>query len=417
MITEGSTNPMLHHLLVIGIVMFVSLYVGKWVKRTKLPSLIGYMFVGVMAGPYVFNGIDKELLSHLDFIVEVGLGLVAFTIGAVLSVASFKKTGRGLASIILGETIIAFIVITLGVYLFFENLPLAILLGAIGAASAPAGTVAIIQDYQAKGRLTNTLYAVVGFDDGLSVVIYGFALVFAKSMLLQTNGHAEYSVLAQLWIPFQEIFLSILVGGLAGFLFLALVKKLRKEGDVLVLSSALVMTLVGVSQQWHLSLVLTNMVAGMVLVNSGREGVINRVRQATSMIMPLVFILFFALAGAHLDISALSVVGVGGVVYIISRCMGKAGGAWIGGTLGGADPKIARSIGLAILSQAGLAIGLALIVQKEMAQIALLYDLPSAAEIGATVLTTITATTVIFEIIGPILTRHVLLKAGEIRDR
>lgn len=129
MITEGSASPMLHHLLVIGIVMFVSLYVGKWVKRTKLPSLIGYMFVGVMAGPYVFNGIDKELLSHLDFIVEVGLGLVAFTIGAVLSVASFKKTGRGLASIILGETIIAFIVITLGVYLFFENLPLAILLG------------------------------------------------------------------------------------------------------------------------------------------------------------------------------------------------------------------------------------------------------------------------------------------------
>ncbi|WP_250656335.1 cation:proton antiporter [Alkalimarinus coralli] len=417
MIPEGSPNTALHQLLVIGLVMLVSLYIGKWVKRTKLPSLIGYMLVGVVAGPFVLNGIDKSLLSQLDFIVEVGLGLVAFTIGAVLSVASFKKTGRGLASLILGETIVAFLVVTLGVYLFFDNWPLAMLLGAIGAASAPAGTVAIIQDYQAKGRLTNTLYAVVGFDDGLSVIIYGFALVFAKSILLQTNGHTEYSVTDQLWAPFQEILLSILVGLIAGYVFLALVKKLRKEGDILVLSSALVMILVGLSQQWHLSLVLTNMVAGMVLVNSGREGVINRVRQATSMIMPLVFILFFALAGAHLDISSLLIVGGGGVVYIISRCIGKAGGAWIGGTLGGADPQIARSLGLAILSQAGLAIGLALIVQKEMAHIAVLYNLPSAAEIGATVLTTITATTVIFEIIGPILTRHVLSKAGEINDR
>lgn len=417
MIPEGSASSVLHQLLVIGIVMFVSLYVGKWIKRTKLPSLIGYMLVGVIAGPFVLNGIDKTLVSNLGFIVDIGLGLVAFTIGAVLSIASFKKTGRGLASIIFGETIVAFMVVTLAVYLFSGSLPLAMLLGAIGAASAPAGTVAIIQDYQAKGRLTNTLYAVVGFDDGLSVIIYGFALVFAKAMLLQTNGHAEYSVITQLWAPFQEILLSILVGLIAGFAFLALVKKLRKEGDVLVLSLSLVMILVGVAQQWHLSLVLTNMVAGMVLVNSGREGVINRVRQATSMIMPLVFILFFALAGAHLDLSTLTVVGAGGVVYIISRCIGKVGGAWIGGTLGGADPKIARSLGLAILSQAGLAIGLALIVQKEMTHLAVLYSLPSAAEIGATVLTTITATTVIFEIIGPILTRRMLLKAGEIKDR
>lgn len=417
MISEGSASSALHQLLVIGIVMLVSLYAGKWVKRIKLPSLIGYMLVGVIAGPYVLNGIDKTRVSNLDFIVDIGLGLVAFTIGAVLSIASFKKTGRGLASIIFGETIVAFIVITLSVYLFSQSLPLAILLGAIGAASAPAGTVAIIQDYQAKGRLTNTLYAVVGFDDGISVIIYGFALVFAKSMLLQTNGHAEYSVMTQLWAPFQEIILSILVGLIAGFLFLALVKKLRKEVDVLVLSLALVMILVGLSQQWHLSLVLTNMVAGMVLVNAGREGVINRVRQATSMIMPLVFILFFALAGAHLDLTTLTVVGAGGVVYIISRSVGKVGGAWMGGILGGADPKIARSLGLAILSQAGLAIGLALIVQKEMVEIAVLYNLPSAAEIGATVLTTITATTVIFEIIGPILTRRMLLKAGEIKDR
>jgi len=343
--------------------------------------------------------------------------LVAFMIGAVLSLKTFKKTGRGLASIIIGETLVAFLVISIASHLFFNNLPLAILLGAIGAASAPAGTVAIIRDYQAEGPLTNTLYAVVGFDDGLSIIIYGFALVFAKSMLLETNGYDEIALLAQLWLPIKEILLSILVGVVSGWLFLLLAKKLRKESDVLVLSSALVITLVGISQQWHLSLVLTNMVAGMVLVNLGKEGVISRVRQATSMIMPLIFIMFFALAGAHLDISALAIVGGGGIVYIISRCIGKAGGAWLGGTLGGADPKLARTLGLAILSQAGLAIGLALIVQKEMLQIAELYNLPSAAEIGAIVLTTITATTVIFEIIGPILTRYVLLKAGEIDTR
>jgi len=407
----------LHQMLVIGIVLFASLYVGKWVKHIKLPSLIGFMLVGIACGPYVSNIIDRERLSQMDFVIEIGLGLVAFTIGSVLSLKTFKKTGRGLASIIIGETLVAFLVISFASHLFFNNLPLAILLGAIGAASAPAGTVAIIRDYQAEGPLTNTLYAVVGFDDGLSIIIYGFALVFAKSMLLETNGYGEVALLAQLWLPIKEILLSILVGVVSGWLFLLLAKKLRKESDVLVLSSALVITLVGISQQWHLSLVLTNMVAGMVLVNLGKEGVISRVRQATSMIMPLIFILFFALAGAHLDISALAIVGGGGIVYIISRCVGKAGGAWLGGTIGGADPKLARTLGLAILSQAGLAIGLALIVQKEMLQIAELYNLPSAVEIGAIVLTTITATTVVFEIIGPILTRYVLLKAGEIDDR
>jgi Kef-type K+ transport system membrane component KefB len=417
MIFVENSSVVMHQMLVIGMVLLASLYVGKWVKHIKLPSLIGYMLVGVAAGPYVGNVIDSDLLASMDFVIEVGLGLVAFTIGAVLSLKTFKKTGKGLASIIIGETVVAFLVISLAVFLFSGSLPLAILLGAIGAASAPAGTVAVIRDYQAEGPLTNTLYAVVGFDDGLSVIIYGFALVFAKAMLLETNGHGDLALLVQLWMPIQEILLSVLVGAVSGWLFLRMVKKLRKESDVLVLSSALVITLVGISQQWHLSLVLTNMVAGMVLVNSGKEGVINRVRQATSMIMPLIFILFFALAGAHLDISALTIVGAGGVVYIISRCIGKAGGAWLGGAIGGADPKLARTLGLGILSQAGLAIGLALIVQKEMIQIAELYHLPSAAEIGATVLTTITATTVIFEIIGPLLTRHVLLKAGEIKDR
>lgn len=415
MVSEGTTPAVIHQLLVIGMVLLTSLYVGRWVKKARLPSLIGYMLVGIIVGPYVLNLVDSDLLSHLDFVIEVGLGLVAYTIGAALSIKSFKKTGRGLAGIILGETIVAFLVVSLAVYLFSDNLPLAILLGAIGAASAPAGTVAVIQDYQARGRLTKTLYAVVGFDDGLSVIIYGFALVFAKFMLLKDNGLGDYDFVTQLWYPLEEILLSIIIGALFGYLFLHLVKKLRKESEILVLSSGLVVTLVGISLQWHLSLVLTNMIAGMVLVNSGREGVINRVRQSTSVIMPLIFILFFALAGAHLDLSALAIIGGGGAVYIVSRCIGKAGGAWLGGALGGADPKIARTLGMAILSQAGLAIGLALIVQKEMAQIAALYSLPMAAEIGATVLTTITATTVIFEIIGPILTRYVLLKAGEIK--
>jgi len=159
---------------------------------------------------------------------------------------------------------------------------------------------------------------------------------------------------------------------------------------------------------------MTNMVVGFVLVNTRRQALVHRVMAPLLDIMPLLFILFFCLAGSHLKLSTLPTLGLLGFVYIIGRSAGLIGGARLGAMIGKVDSKIKKYIGLGILSQAGVAIGLSLIIKHELVQLDAKYNLPHAATIGAVVLTTITATCIFFEIIGPILTKVALKKAGEI---
>jgi Kef-type K+ transport system membrane component KefB len=284
-------------------------------------------------------------------------------------------------------------------------------------ASAPAGTVAVIQEYKAKGNLTKALYAVVGFDDGLAIIIFGFAAAFAKNILISEVTSDNGSILYAMLIPLKEIGLSILVGGVIGFLFCQVVRRLQSSKDILIFIFGAVFITAGISQRWHLSLILTNMMVGFVLVNTRRESLVRRVMEPLMEIMPLVFILFFFLAGAHLDLSSLPALGTLGVVYIFGRSGGLIGGARIGAMLGNVDEKIKKYVGLGILSQAGVAIGLSLIVKHDFALLDEQYNIPHAVEIGTKVLATITATCIFFEIIGPILTKIALKKAGEIPEQ
>ena len=225
---------------------------------------------------------------------------------------------------------------------------------------------------------------------------------------------ADVSMLASLWGPGKEVIISLAVGGVIGFVFCQLVHRIESPADVLVVVFAAVFAAIGLSLQWHLSLILTNMAVGFVLANMRSESSVRRILAPLMGVMPLVFILFFFLAGAHLELSALPSLGMLGIVYILGRTVGLIGGARVGSMLGKVEEKVKKYIGLGILSQAGVAIGLALIVNHEFAQLASQYNLPRAAQIGAATLTTITATCVFFEIIGPILTKIALQKAGEI---
>jgi len=169
------------------------------------------------------------------------------------------------------------------------------------------------------------------------------------------------------------------------------------------------------SMMWHLSLILTNMVIGFVLINTRREALVHKVTAPLLEIMPLTFVLFFCLAGAHLQLSALPSLGVIGIAYIFGRSAGLIGGARLGATLGHVEEKIKKYVGLGILSQAGVAIGLALIVSSEFAGLGAVVDgVSHGSRIGTKVITTITATCLVFEIIGPILAKYALGKAGEL---
>ncbi len=413
-------------LLRLGLLTIVGFYAGRLVRPLRLPSILGYMTVGLLAGPSVFELFRQGHLEDLAFINEIALGFVAFSVGAELSLRAVRGLGRGLVTIILAECLGTFVIVLLAVAALTAHLsgsadwPLALIFGAVACASAPAGTVAVIQEFRAKGSLTTALYAVVGFDDGLAILVFGFAYGMARALL---PGSETGGMLDALILPVEEIVRSLVVGAALGFVFSLCVRRLRNPRDILILVFGFVLLGAGLSELWHMSLILTNMMVGFVLVNTRSMDLVRRVSGQLGELMPLIFVLFFAVAGAHLDLGALSDLGWLGIVYVGGRMLGKAGGASAGAALGGAEPKLRRYLGWGLHTQAGVAIGLALIVKDDfdtLSKSLLAQGTEVAAQaqrvgwIGTTVITTITATCILFEVIGPILAKMALDRAGEI---
>ena len=403
-------------LTLLGAATIVAFYLGRVARLVKLPSLIGYMVIGVVLGPSVLHLLDEPLMERLSFITEIALGFVAFSIGSELNLTSLRRLGPGIISIIFAESFSAFLIVVLGIYLLTRDLPLALIFGSMAPASAPAGTVAVIQECRAKGSLTKTLYAVVGFDDGLAIIIFGFAAALAKNLLIAEASGASEGIRGALLAPIKEIGLSLVVGLVVGLLFYRMVRKLKSGRDILIVVFGVVLMCTGLSIRWHLSLILTNMVMGFVLANARHESLLHRVTAPLLEVMPLLFVLFFCLAGAHLRLSALPSLGAIGIVYILGRSAGLIGGARLGSVFGHVEDKIKKYVGLGILSQAGVAIGLSLIVKHEFSLLDATYQSPHALQIGSSVLATITASCIFFEILGPILTKVALKRAGEIPE-
>ncbi len=410
-------------LLLIGLTVVIGFYMGKNMKYIKLPSIIGYMIFGVVIGPSLLNLFTEGLIEELSFITELALGFVALTIGIELKLSSLRKLGKGIIYVILIESFGAFIIVFSGVYLLTHSIPMALIFGAIAPASAPAGTVAVIHEYKAKGPLTKALYAVVGFDDGLGIIIFGFAAAFARSLLLQQTSAETANIWLSMLIPIKEVLLSLVIGGLLATIFSLLSRRLKHANDVFILIFGFIIISIGLCEAFHLSLILTNMIIGMLIINTQPHSLVQKLHDRLPIFMPLLFILFFTLAGANLHLSKLPSLGLLGIVYVVARTTGLVGGSYLGSILGKTKDVIRKYLGYGILSQAGVAIGLALIVKHEFSGLGKVVEtvnnvnITTGDKIGAMVITTVTATCIFFEIIGPVLTKIVLEKAGETNQK
>ncbi len=396
-------------LMIVGIMTLAGFYFGKAMHFLRLPAIIGFMLLGVLIGPSVLNLLGEQLQGGFSFITEIALGFVALSIGLELSFAALKKQGLGILLIIVAESLAAFALVTLVLFLITRNIALALTFGSLAPASAPAGTVAVIQEYKAKGPLTKALYAVVGFDDGLAIIIFGFAFAVARSLLAGAHGGSGQALWLLIVTPLVEIALSFLTGGIMAVLFCLLARRLSSRRDIFVLTFATVLLTIGICQVLHLSLILTNLVIGLAVVNTQPQGLSEKIRDELTEVMPLLFVLFFVLAGSNLQLTLLPALGLIGVGYILSRSAGKIGGAWLASVATRAEPRIRKYVGIGILSQAGVAIGLSLVVKQVLTPMG-----DWGAKIGTLVITTITATSIVFEIVGPILCKFGLKKAGEI---
>jgi NhaP-type Na+/H+ or K+/H+ antiporter len=281
----------------------------------------------------------------------------------------------------------------------------ALIFGALASATAPAATVDVLAEYETKGPLTTSLLAVVGMDDALSLLLYSVAAAVTECMILTNRPLSPLTVLG---LPLIEIGGSLALGLSAGILLQAVLARMKRFHDGMAISIGFVFLSVGLSQALGFSLILTSMIMGMVVVN--RDPAHSRqIRYTIEQAGPVIYVLFFALVGARFQISLLPSMGILGLAYILLRTLGKFGGAWIGGTLGGAAPTVRDNLGLGLLSQAGVAIGLALDSAQRFAQCG-----PEGAALGQSIIGVITATTFVVQIIGPICVKFAVHRAGEV---
>ncbi len=405
-----STLPLI---ALLGLATVLSLYMGRLVKKIGFPSIIGYMILGTVMGVSILRIFHHGHLRELAFITDIALGFVAFSIGNELKLTTLKSLGKSIGLIIILESFSALILVAALVYIVTGDLVTALIFGSLAPATAPAGTVAVIREYKAKGKLSSSLYAVAGFDDGVAILLFGFTAAIAKQILLSNAGIAQSSLASGMMKPALEIVISLVLGGILGLLYSYFVRRIDSRNNIPALTFGFILMGAGLASMFHLSLILVNMAIGFVLANTSKQSTIMNVNEQLKSLMPLLFILFFFLAGAHLNFAVLPSLGLIGVAYIIGRSTGKIGGAWLGAYLGGADKTIRNNLGLGLLSQAGVAIGLSLLVAQEFSSI----DSPQAQAIAASVVTTITATCIFFEIVGPVTARIALKNAGEIPDK
>jgi Kef-type K+ transport system membrane component KefB len=392
-------------LTIIGLIIAVAFLGSKVFQRLGIPQVVGFIVMGVILGTSFLNVVPLELAEELTFISEIALGLIGFDIGSHLLFSELRGLGRSITLILLFEAIGTFVLVTAGIYAITRSWSAALVFGALSSATAPAATVDVLAEYDAKGPLTTSLLAVVGMDDAVALVLYSVAAAVAESLFTQSG---TLPLLRIVELPLIEIGGSVVLGLAMGGLLDFIMGHMQRYHDAMAISVGFVFLCVGLSEALGFSLILTSMVMGMVVVNRHAEHS-RHVRFTIEQAGPVIYVLFFALVGSRFQIALLPAMGLLGIAYVVLRTLGKFTGAWVGGKLGGAIPAVRDNLGLGLLSQAGVAIGLALASASRFRSSG-----EEGVALGNLIITVITATTFVVQIIGPICVKFAIARAGEI---
>jgi Kef-type K+ transport system membrane component KefB len=392
-------------LAVIGLIIAASFLGSKLFQRIGIPQVVGFIVIGVVLGTSFLNIIPLELAEELTFISEIALGLIGFDIGSHLLIGDLRKLGRSILIILLFEALGTFGIVTLGVYAITRSWHTALIFGALSSATAPAATVDVLAEYDAKGPLTTSLLAVVGLDDALALLLFSIAAALAESLLARSGPPSLLSILE---LPLIEIGGALVLGIGMGLVLDQIMCRMTRQHDAMAVSIGFVFFCVGVSEAFGFSLILTTMILGVVVVNRcpdhGRH-----IRYTIEQAGPVVYVLFFTLVGARFQIDLLPAMGLLGIAYVVLRSTGKYLGAWLGGTVGGALPVVKNNLGLGLLSQAGVAIGLALASARRFSVFG-----EEGQALASLIINVITATTFVVQVVGPICVKLAITRAGEV---
>lgn len=410
-------------LLAIGVAMFAGLFLTRFAVRLNLPDVTCYLIAGVLVGPLCLGrlGINGLGFGSFDFVDEMGLisdvalGFIAFSIGSEFRLSSLKKIGRQATIIAIFQALSACLLVDcvlVILHLFLgEKLPVStcIILGAIATATAPAATMMVVNQYKAKGPLTDILLPIVALDDAVGLIVFAISNGIARAL-----GSGSVSMVSILVNPVIEIVLSLGLGALLGWIFSEVEIYFNSRSKRLCLAVTFVILCAGLSKmdfslpggvEIGFSSLLMCMMCGTIFCNmcDFSEDIMGKTERWTAPI----YVLFFVISGAELDLRVfadLAVVGIG-VAYIAARSIGKIAGASVSARLVRCEPTIQKYLGITLLPQAGVALGMSVTVAAEF-----------GAE-GAVIRSIVLFAVLIYELVGPSLTKMALTAAGDIQPK
>ncbi|MGA0875954.1 MAG: cation:proton antiporter [Bacilli bacterium] len=411
-LSENDYNLMLG----LTVILLTGLLFGKLAKWLNIPNVTGYLLGGFLIGPGflrlffpAFPGVIGEDFIHaLKIIADIELAFIAFSIGAEFRLEYLKRLGPAPVLIAILESFFAVVFITLGLVAFGFPLYLALAFGAVGGATAPAATVMVIRQYKAKGPLTEMIYSVVALDDASGLIFFGIVTAIIKILTGQSTGDLGWLIA----LPVLEIFASIMMGALLGFVLKYLTNWYTGRGNRIAVVIALIFLSIGVARyvngtfNFGLSSLMAGMAMGMVYTNVSKH--VDAVMPLVERITPPFVIMFFVLSGADIqlgnfNLAALAIL----VIYLIFRVGGKIFGSFLGARISKAGKQVEKYLGFGLLPQGGIALGLSILMLDIIpADLGLPYD-------GGLLRVVVIGAVFISEIFGPILLKEVLIKAKE----
>ncbi len=419
----------INEILAIGIALVLGLLSTRLMKLIGMPNVTGYLIVGLIIGPHCLGLIQEGVLENLGVISSIALGFIAFSIGVEFKLKHIREIGKSAMTITFFQAFAATLFVD-GILIAtgaLTKMPLyeAIILGAIATATAPAATLMVVRQYKAKGIVTGTLLPVVALDDAVGLIVFAISNAIALALV----SGAQITVMTIAVWPLVEIVASLVIGGAVGCLLSVVPRFFRSRDNRLISTIVCVFLCIGICELFNvlnsegkipfaLSDLLVCMMAGAIFVNLRKEA--DTIMEGTDRWTPALFMLFFILSGAELNVMTfvnrpelLIVLAL----YIVARCAGKYLGAFAGAAVSKSDRHVRNYLGITLFPQAGVAIGMATMCGKEFSKAAATASpelAPILQSVGTNIVTITMCAVLVYELVGPLLTKWALVKAGEI---
>ncbi len=399
----------------LALILGMGFVASKLAQFLRLPSVTGYILAGIVLGPSGLNFITQDIVEdELGHFIQIALMLIAFGIGEHLELNKLRHTIKSVGFISFCESGATFLLVAAGIFLILlligspqvvwnltDYIYVSLLLGAVAIATAPASTLHVIREIRASGPMTTTLLQVVVVNNSLAIIVFGIILSLVNKLISGGNDLGISLLLTIVISSLADVLVSLFMGVITGLLIDYTINRLKYRSEILIAGLSLLLLCGETARALEFSPLLAGIAAGFIIVNRNLRDV--RLFRVLNYFEPPIYVLFFALAGAHLDFSLFSTVGLLGFSYFLFRAAGKYMGARLGACLTASSHAIRNNIGLALIPQAGIAIGLIFLIQ----------GYPNLDPYVSTITTVVLAGVFLSELFGPIFTKYAMEAVGE----